>query len=327
MYDFICVGNATVDAFLTIHEASLYCRLDKTNCQLCFKYGGKIPVEKCEFLLGGNACNASVGFSRLGLKTALMAEIGDDEFSEKIQKGLEKEGVDKALLLQTQNAQTSFTIGINFQGERTLLVHHIKREHNFSFEGLSVNWLYLTSLGEKWHDVYQKVLSYVKTNQTKLAFNPGTPQLEEGVGGFFDILKNTEVLLVNKEEGGLIVKRLNGQGNDPSKIIVQLHRLGPKIVVMTDGKNGSSAIDKDGKIYNLGFFPCKVVEKTGAGDAYASGFLAAVLFGLSVEEAMRWGAVNAASVIEQVGAQAGLLTRDQIEGKLLRQGNFQVELI
>lgn len=316
MHDFVCVGNATVDAFLTIHNESLHCRLDKTKYQLCLEYGGKIPVERREFLLGGNACNTSVGLSQLGLKTALMTEIGDDEFSEKIQKGLEKEGVDKALLLQTKNTENSFSIVINFQGERTLLEHHMKREHNFSFEGLSTRWLYLTSLGEKWHVVYQKALSFVKTKPVKLAFSPGTPQLEEGVEGFFDILKNTEILLVNKTEGETIVKGLNEQENDPSKILVQLKQLGPRIVVMTDGKNGSYAIDKDGKVYSLGIFPCSVLEKTGAGDAYASGFLAAVLFGLPVEEAMRWGAVNAASVIEHVGAQKGLLGREEIEKRL-----------
>lgn len=316
MHDIVCVGDATIDAFLSIHDASLHCRLNEKDCELCIKYGEKIPVDKFELSLGGIACNVSVGISRMGLKSALCAEIGDDELSQKIVNDLEKENVNTDLLLKTRGETASLAVGINFKGERTLFVGHIKRKHNFSFDSMSTRWLYLGGLGQEWEEPYKKVLDYVQKNNARLAFTPGSAQLKELDETVFEVLKNTEILLVNKTEGERIVKRLNEQENDPSKIIVQLHRLGPKIVVMTNGKNGSSAIDKDGKIYNLGIFPCKVVEKTGAGDAYASGFLAAVLFGLSVEEAMRFGAVNASSVIEHVGAQKGLLKREEIEQRM-----------
>lgn len=325
MHDIVCVGDATIDAFLSIHDASLHCRLNEKDCELCIKYGEKIPVDSFKLSLGGIACNVSVGVSRMGLRSALCAEIGDDELSQKIVNDLKKENVNTELLLKTKGETASLAVGINFKGERTLFVGHVKRKHNFSLDGISTRWLYLGGLGQEWEAPYKKVLDYVQKNSVKLAFTPGSAQLEELNETAFEILKNTEVLLINNEEGELITKRLNEQENDPSKILVQLQQLGLKIVVITDGKNGSSAIDKDGKIYNLGIFPCNVVEKTGAGDAYASGFLAAVLFGLSVEEAMRFGAVNAASVIEHVGAQKGLLGKEKIEEKLSQHPEFQVQ--
>lgn len=325
MRDVVCVGDATIDAFLSIHEASLHCRLNEKDCELCqvpdgtwlcLKYGEKIPVDSFKLSLGGIAGNVSVGLSRMGLKSALCAEIGDDELSQKIENDLKKENVNTELLLKTKGETASLAIGINFKGERTLLVGHVKRKHNFNFDGVSARWLYLGGLGEEWQEPYKKVLDYAQKNNLRLAFTPGSSQLEELNETAFEVLKKTEVLLVNKTEGEVIGKKRNEQENDPSKILVQLQQLGPKIVVITDGKNGSLAIDKDGKVYSLGIFPCNVVEKTGAGDAYASGFLGAVLSEKNVEEAMRWGAVNASSVIEHVGAQKGLLTKEEIEQRM-----------
>lgn len=315
MHDVVCVGDATIDALLSIHkDCKLYQVPDGT--WLCLKYGEKIPVDSFKLSLGGIAGNVSVGLSRMDLKSALCAEIGDDELSQKIENDLKKENVSTELLLKTKGETASLAVGINLKNERTLFVGHVKRKHNFNFDGVSAHWLYLGGLGEEWEEPYKKVLDYVQKNNLRLAFTPGSAQLEELNETVFEVLKKTEVLLVNKTEGERIVRGLNGQENDPSKILVQLQKLGAKRVVMTDGKNGSYAIDKDGKVYSLGFFPCNVVEKTGAGDAYTSGFLGAVLYGKNVEEAMRWGAVNAASVIEYVGAQKGLLVREEIEQRM-----------
>lgn len=325
-FDIVSVGDTTIDAFLSIREASLHCRLNEKDCELCLKYGEKIPVDSFKLSLGGIAGNVSVGLSRMGLKSALCAEIGDEELSQKIVSDLKKENVSTDLLLKTKGETASLAIGINFKGERTLFVGHVKRKHNFNLDGVSTHWLYLGGLGEEWKEPYKKVLDYVQKNNLRFAFTPGSSQLEELDETVFDILKNTEVLLLNKTEGEIIVKGGNGE-NDPSKILVQLQKFGPKIVVMTNGKNGSSAIDKDGKTYNLGVFPCNVLEKTGAGDAYASGFLGAVFSGKNVEEAMRWGAVNAASVIEHVGAQKGLLGREKIEEKLSQHPEFQTRAL
>src|SRR3989339_26181 len=128
--DVICVGDAVMDVFLTIAEANSHYSTNGSN--LCFRLGDKVPVDACNFLLGGNACNVSVGLSRMGFKSKVYIEIGDDEFAQKIINALLKEKVDISEVLQTKGDYSSFSVAINFKKERILFVEHIKREHKFS---------------------------------------------------------------------------------------------------------------------------------------------------------------------------------------------------
>lgn len=328
-FDVISVGDAIIDAFLGIHEANTHCRVDEKTHELCIRSGEKIPVDSCEFLLGGNACNVGVGFSRMGFTTALCAEIGDDEFSQKIINGLGKEQISNHLVQQTKGASSSFAIGINFKRERTLFVEHIVRRHDFSFTNVSAKWVYLSSLGKEWEGAYAKTLEFVQKSGARLAFNPGTPQLQEGYGAIANILSHTEILFLNKEEAQKLLSCSDGcecsNNKEIKDLMADLHGLGPKIVVITDGKNGSYASDSSSYAYTLGIFDHPVIERTGAGDAYTSGFLSAIIGGESIQNAMRAGTINAASVIGKVGAQPGLLTKLEMEKKLLEHVDLQVK--
>ena len=321
-FDVICVGNAKIDAFLSIHEASAHLRLNKDTNELCIKSGEKITVDKCDFVLGGNAANVAVGLSRLGLKTSIIAEIGDDEFSQKITKTLSNENVDISYTKKTKGQPSSFSTIINFKGERTIFSEHVHRKHDFTFNNLSTKWIYLTSLGLEWKNAYARTVEFVKKSKCMLAFNPGTLQIAAGHESIASVLSITNILFVNKEEAAKIsnFKFLISNDKDDKEIIKKLletlRKLGPKIVVITDGPNGSYAIDQKGAMFTKGHVPCRIVERTGAGDAYSTGFLAAILHGLTIKDAMSWGAINAASVIEQIGAQKGLLTIDQIKKTL-----------
>jgi len=312
--DIVTVGNATIDAFLKIHEASVHCRLTKEESELCFKNGQKIPVESSEFRLGGNACNVAVGLSRLGFKSALMAEIGDDEFSNKIIKGLTAENVLIDHLQISKDAPTTFAVGIQFKGERTLFVQHGERKHNFDFSSFKTEWVYLTSLGNEWKTPYKRVLELVRRNNLRLAFNPGSYQMDEGFEAIEKAIKVSEILFLNKEEANrLLFGNSVHKHADSVSLLRALQESGAKIVVITDGKQGTSAIDKDGNIYTQEAKKVDVVEKTGAGDGFASGFLGAILHKKSIEEALEWGSRNSASVIGKVGAQPGLLTKSKIQ--------------
>ncbi len=306
-FDLIAVGNATIDQFLTLHNATDYISLDSSTRELKIKAGEKIPVDSCEFLLGGNASNVSVGIARAGFKAALVAEIGTDEFSEKITNGLKKEGVSESLIKKNPNLPSSFSVILNFAGERTIFSEHVKKEHDFSFDNVSTKWVYLTSLGEQWRDAYKNVLEYVKKSGSKLAYNPGTLQMEAGKEALEDVLSCAEIVFFNKSEA----KDLVGSENI-EEALDELKKLGPKIVVITDGENGSFLLSEDGQVLKHGIVQTQVIEKTGAGDAYSSGFLSAVLSGKNLEKAMEWGTKNAASVISKVGAQTGLLTKEQL---------------
>ncbi|MEK7534031.1 MAG: carbohydrate kinase family protein [Patescibacteria group bacterium] len=319
IFDAITIGSAKIDAFLSVHEANDCFRLNKETNELCVRSGQKIEVDRCNFLLGGNAANVGVGLSRLGLKSAIYAEIGDDELSQKILKALKKENVNTQFLIQTKGGEASFSIIINFKGERTIFSEHVDRLHNFNFDNISTKSVYLTSLGHEWKKPYKKVFSFVKKTKCFLAFNPGTLQIEAGYKTIADVLSITDILFVNKEEAAQIVNyelRIMNQGQNKEEIkrlLEMLQKLGPKIAVITDGENGSYAIDEKGEMFTQDAIKTKVIEKTGAGDSYSTGFLSAILHELSIKEAMRWGALNAASVIEQVGAQAGLLHKNYME--------------
>lgn len=328
MFDVVAIGNAMIDMFMAVEEDNVFSRIDDSEHMLCFRFGEKIHVESCRFLLGGNACNTVVGLTRLGTQAALCAEIGSDEFAQKIREGLEKENVGLTYLMQTSGALSSFAVSISYHHERTLFVDHVKRMHNFPLATVTTKWVYLTSLGVEWKEVYKNVLSLVEKNNICMALSPGTHQFEEeGLLSIKNALQYTEILFTNREEAIRIVNSKKQIVNretmeDIKELLVQLQKMGPKVVSITDGDNGSYGIDKTGMVWSLEKFSCKLVEKTGAGDAYASGFLAAYMDGKDVEEAMRWGAVNAASVIEHIGAQEGLLTKERIQERLESHKEF-----
>ena len=305
-FDVVCIGNAKIDTFLALHETNDHLRLIKETNELCIKSGEKIIVEKTEVLLGGDAANMSVGVSRLGLNAAIIAEIGKDEFAQKIINTLNQENVDSTNILQTDGQQSSFSTIINYKGERIIFSEHVRRSHDFNLENVSAKWIYLTSLGEEWQNIYLKTADFVAKTQCFLAFNPGTLQIKKGRDNLKDVLIITNLLLVNKEEGEDLLNFEHGQ-KDIEEIIKDLQKLGPKIVVVTDGKNGSLAIDDKGNVFKKDIIETEIIEKTGAGDAYSSGFLSALINNKSVTEAMEWGTKNAASVIGKIGAQAGLL--------------------
>jgi len=331
MLDILCVGDSKIDIFLRIPETNPHFGLDKTQNKLFVSYGEKIYIEKYIMDIGGNATNTAVGIARLGLSVGLCAEIGKDELSQKILNTLKKENVSTNLLLQT-NEDTSISVGLNYQGERTLFTEHVKREHNFNFENLQTKFIYLTSLGNLWEKTYEKVLEFVKTNNVKLAFNPGSIQLEKKGRAVMDVLEKADYLFVNKEEAEEILygEELNltkGSESQIKKLLYGLRSLGIKNAVITDGDNGSYVQDESNEIYHLGIVKVNVVEKTGAGDAYSAGFLAAVIHGLEIPEAMKWGTLNSANVIQGIGAGEGLLTKSELEEKLKSNSSFKAEKI
>ena len=310
--DILCVGDALVDIFLFLKNPDEHCHEAEKGKEFCFNVGAKIPVTDAEFCLGGNACNVSVGLSRLGLKSAIVAETGDDIFAQKIITGLQEEHVSLDLFKQTPDTPATFSINIVFMQDRTILSRHVRREHAISFASAQAQWVYLTSLGDEWELLYQSVLSYISEKNIKLAFNPGSKQLQAGRNSFMNILERTDLLFVNKEEAEKI---LFGKEEEKTidALLIALQKLGPKIVSITDGANGSYALDEQGRMYKQAIIPGKFVQKTGVGDAYASGFLGSLFYnGSIIQQAMRWGAKNASSVVGHMGAQGGLLRKEEL---------------
>lgn len=305
-FDIVCVGDVKIDTFLFLQKTNPHIRSVLETNEFCLKLGEKITVDKLQHFLGGDAANVAVGLTRLGLKSSLVAELGTDEFVQKIINSLKKENVDTSNLSETKGQESSFSIILSFGQERTIFSEHVVRNHDFNFDNIQTQWIYLTSLGEKWKNAYGKILTYLKKTNCHLAFNPGTLQIN---GAFKDIEKQmsrTDILFLNKEES-MTILNIKNETLNIQELLTGLKKLGPKVVVITDGANGSYAIDENGNFFKQDIVPTQVVEKTGAGDAYSSGFLSAILKNKSIKEAMELGAKNSAATLGQVGAQNGLL--------------------
>jgi sugar/nucleoside kinase (ribokinase family) len=311
--DIFTVGNVLIDLLVSLSESTPFCRIDQKTHELCLKAGQKIPAEHVGFVIGGGASRVAVGMRRLGVTSAVYAEIGDDELAERIRKTLQEEQVETTGLIKTAQV-TSFTVGLNFQKERTLFTHHAKASHDFDFSSIEAKWIYLASLSHPWKNTYEDIVAYKEKTQVHMALNPGLLQLTEGLAYTKAMLKHVDVLFLNKQEAQMLlstkeeqIKRLlQGVGN----------MMEGKIAVITDGRNGSYATDGKGGYFQLGIVQSEVVERTGAGDGYATGFLAAIIYEQSVPVAMQWGSLNAAAVVGEFGGLSGLLTKEQLEERL-----------
>ena len=323
-YDIVAIGDCTVDAFVTVEEASVHCNVDHEKCQLCFSYGEKIPYESLDLQSAGNSNNVAVGMSRLGLKSAYYGSVGADLNGQTILKQLKLEKVDTKFMSVQKDKTTNFHLVLAYHGDRTILIKH----EDFKYElpkGLeSTDWIYFSSVGKKGLDLHNQIAKFLQENpNVKMSFNPGTFQLRLGLNKLLPLLKRAEILFVNKEEAqGLVAP----EEHSIPKLLELLHQAGPKIVVITDGLNGSFCLD-NGVVQTIGTFPHKPVEATGCGDSYATGFTAAKILGLDTAEAMRWGARNGASVATKVGPQPGLLNRSEMERTLKSKKDFKASLV
>ena len=316
-YQVITVGESTIDAFMTLPQGNDSILYDAEHSLLSFKHGDKIDVERYDFTIGGNATNVAVGLNRLGVKATLCSETGDDEFSIKIRNLLASEHVERLFVNQVHGA-SNFSVIINYRNERTVFVQNVEREHDFQLIDVTTDMVYLTSLGNKWQEPYKKIVAFARDQKACLVFNPGSRQIHEGRETVHYVLKYTDILILNKEEGEhLIYKKDIPDSPDNREYIVELigklQKLGAKTVVMTNGRHGSYAIDEKKEIYYQEMYPGKLVERTGAGDAFSGGFLAAAVHGVCLPDSMLWGAINASSVISHIGAQAGLLKKDEMK--------------
>ena len=336
MYDIISIGGGTFDLFVKAHDSKIM-RIktqEKEEDALLLPYGGKQKMDEVHETLGGGAHNTSVAFSRMGLNAAYCGLIGDDLYGKKILANLDSEGVSKELLSVTEDEKTSFSVILNsFEGERTVL-NYLGANNLFTSEYfplkkvMQTKWIFLNHLSGKANQLIQKIeIVLEKSPQIKLAWNPGGIQLREGAEKFKNILSNTEVLFLNKEEAEKFSrinchKFLQGKKmkniHDMNLIFKYFHKFGVKIVVITDGRNGSQVSDGHASY----FCPASTsqrVDTLGAGDSFASGFTGAIILNKNLQTALIFGTINAASVVNKYGAQKGLLKINKIRESLSKQ--------
>lgn len=322
-FDIVSIGDSTIDAFIELHEASVHCSVDHTNCQLCLSYADKVPYESLTLLPAGNSTNNAVGSSRLGLKNAFVTAVGDDDRGRMIERELRKEGVDTRYIHINRGVQTNFHFVLSFQGERTILIKHNK--FTYRLPKLDTDWVYFSSMAagtEKFHKQFEQFL--VRNPKIKLAFNPGTFQMRMGTSKLKGIYRRTEILFLNREEAQLVLKQ---RTRNVKTLLKGLHALGAKIAVVTDGRQGSYASNGSARVWYQDEFAGPKIEATGAGDAYATAFTAALIHGKPVQEAITWGTINGGYVVQFIGPHAGLRTKSQIEHYLKTHPRFRAREI
>jgi ribokinase len=326
-YDMVAIGDIVTDAFIRLKDAEVHCKIDNSACELCVRFGDKVPFESVEVVKAvGNSANAAVAGARLGLSTALMATVGNDQNGKECLEELGKNSVSEEYMTTDPTLPTNYHYVLWYDVERTILVNHSPFVKTLPKNFVAPKWIYLTSLGENTEAFHHEIATWLKAHpETKLAFQPGTFQMKLGKEKLADIYKSTEVFFCNVEEAQRI---LNVTESDKKKLMDMVHELGPKHIVMTDGIEGAYARDEQGQYWFMPVYPHTPFERTGAGDAYASTITSYLALGMSLQEALLRAPINSMSVVQYVGAQKGLLTKDALE-KLLTEApeDFKPKMI
>ena len=332
MLDIISIGDTTHDIFVELPSqvANINCELDRQECKLLLGYGDKLPTKSLSHVYAvGNAANNAVGMARLGFNNAIYTNLGNDESSDNALEIFAKEKVGLELIVNNKDKPGNLSIVINYKGERVILVHHEKWSYKLPLMQ-PPRFMYYTSVAEDHEELNNQLVEFVKTNNIKLGFNPGTYQIKKGIEVLKPVMAVTYAFIVNRLEAGRIlnipIKQDKRDDSEVKNLLLKIYKLGVKNVVITDGPIGTYSYN--GKsFYFLKPNDVPVIERTGTGDAFSTGFLAGLIKGNPIDEAMKWGTLNSESVLQHIGARDGLLTKKMMQERLIEYKNFKAEEI
>ncbi|MBI3420873.1 MAG: carbohydrate kinase family protein [Candidatus Sungbacteria bacterium] len=317
MYDFIAIGDIVTDAFIRLKDASVHCDVNRERCEICMRFGDKIPYNGVTVVPAvGNSSNAAVAAARLGLKSALVTNMGDDYFGKECRDALESEQVSTEFIKIHQGRKTNYHYVLWYEDDRTILIKH--EDYPYILPDIGVpRWVYLSSVGEHGLLLHKEIETYLAAHpEIKLAFQPGTYQMKFGKSALAGIYQRAQIFFCNKEEAQRILATDKSNVRD---LLEMMHSVGPKIVVITDGPKGAYAYDGSEFLFMRSYpDPKAPFERTGAGDAFSSTVTIALALGMDLRTALQWGPVNSMSVVQQIGARAGLLARPELEDLLVK---------
>jgi len=315
-YDFVAIGDLVIDAFIQLSkdDADVSIDMDTGRQTLMMPFGQKLPYEDVVVVNAvGNSPNAAVSAHRLGLKSALISSLGQDRNGKDCLETLRQEGVGTEYVKLHEGKATNYHYVLRYGPERTILIKHEKFPYVLPQFTTPPRYIYFSSIGEHGVPYHHEIAAYVKANPTtKLVFQPGTFQIKLGYEELKDVYEVTDIFFCNKEEAQQI---LHTNEQHVPTLIRALQELGPRLAVVTDGPQGAYIVDADNHGWHMPMYPdpAAPVDRTGAGDAFASTFTAAIALGLPPEEALAWGPINSMSVVQYIGAQAGLLTKEKLQ--------------
>lgn len=319
MLDLITIGDIKLDVFMSLETCADKCDMVKGN--LTLEFGEKIVAQVQDQQIAGSAPNVAVALARMGHNTAVMSNMGDDFTYPMAKEFLKKEGVNSTLVKSHKHTQSAYAAVLNLQGEKTILASYIKKKYTPPTR--KSKWLFISEMGSGYTTLFNGLAKSIKKSKTILAFNPGNAQIQERKPALLTLIKATNVLFVNVQEGQRI---LQNQRLGILSIAQGLHTLGPQEVIITDGRNGAYGYDGETLIY-CPLYPGPRVEATGAGDSFAAAYIGARMRDLPMATAMQWGAVNAAEVVLHIGPTKGLLRHTQIISRINKAKSFKTEVV
>lgn len=312
-YDVITIGSAVLDIFMRSDKFQVVKSDDISGgIALCGVYGGKMEIEEVTIVSGGGATNTAVSFARKDLKSAVIAEMGNDPQSLLVHRDLEDAQVDTRFLVQEQDETTAVSVVLIAEdGGRSIMVHRgaaaMLTKHDIPLSDLETRWLHISSLGGN-VQLLKTLLQWAKSKGVRVSLNPGMKEIEEKEK-LLPLLTQVEILFLNRDEA----RALWGIDYRDESLWRSSQSLpGAHVTILTDGARGGKAMINNQVEFFEGVKVKKVVDTTGAGDAFASGMVAGVMYGKSYEQAIEWGIKNATAVLHHVGAKKGLLTLGEI---------------
>lgn len=318
-YDVITVGSATEDIMIEVDSSKVITieDINGSHSYMALEYGGKMHVDSIIVSVGGGGVNTAMTFALQGLATAVVSKVGQDDGAARIRNRLIKAGACAHLLAESADHSTGYsTIITGYSGERTVLVHRgASRElcaEDIDWDEMTrTQWLYMAGLaGDSWR-LYPLLAEFAREHGIKLALNLGTSQIAQGLDGFADILSCADILFQNAEEMRALTGVPSERGDqDEREMMRRLHDAGVGAVVITDGARGAAASDGH-TFYVVPAFEVETACSLGAGDAFAAGCLSALQHGLGLQESLRMAAANSASVVQETGANRGILTWEE----------------
>lgn len=312
LYDVITFGSATRDIFARSKDLKIISSPEfLTGKGIAVEAGAKIYIEELVFTSGGGGTNCAATFALQGLKTAYVGLIGNDVGGLEIFRELNNLKVDCNFIRTTDKARTPYSIILSAPGqERSILVYegasHLLSQADVPWNEIKNSaWIYIAGLSGESSKVFEPIVNFAAENKIKLAVNPGHDQLTKDLEILKKLLNKIDILFVNQEEASIIC---GVDYKNEEDLFKKFDELVPGIAVMNKGPQGVAV--SDGKnIYRAGIPQSDYVDRTGAGDAFGSGFVSVLVRGGTIEEAIQFGTANATSTIQQIGAKTGLLKR------------------
>lgn len=314
MFDIITFGSAAWDIFIKPKATKVVSgKSFSTEKGLCFALGTKADIEEIMFASGGGGTNSAATFASQGFDAAFCGMIGDDVSGREIIGDLERRGINTDLVLRTAERPTNHSIVIHSsKNERTILVYRGASEmpgkKDIPWDKLKAKWFYIAPLSGKLANIFRDIVDFAKANGIKVAVNLGNSQIALGAEKLKAILSGIDVIILNQEEASLLTKIPYANEED---IFQKIDSICPGIAIMTKGGKGATV--SDGKnMYRAEPIKVKVVDKTGAGDAFGSGFVSGLIQSDgNIERAIELAVANASFNITQLGAKSGILKKGE----------------